>query len=81
VVILGRVVALRNLGFMANRQRQQRLAICRKLLNASQLPAIASYCAGEYGSILAKQDKARFAPGLPGISPPGINPRIHQREL
>jgi hypothetical protein len=35
-------VRIRHFGFMANRQRQQRLAICRKLLNAPQLPAITS---------------------------------------
>jgi hypothetical protein len=33
-------VRIRHFGFMANRQRQQRLAICRELLNASQPPPI-----------------------------------------
>lgn len=33
-------VRIRHFGFMTNRQRQQRLGICRKLLNVSQLPAI-----------------------------------------
>ena len=35
-------VRIRHFGFMANRQRLQRLANCRKLLNPSQLPAITS---------------------------------------
>jgi hypothetical protein len=43
-------VRIRHFGFMANQQRQQRLAICRKLLNV-QLPAITG------GSTEAQSDK------------------------
>jgi len=39
-VLPGGFVRIRHFGFMANRQRQQRLAICRKLLNAPPPPAI-----------------------------------------
>jgi hypothetical protein len=39
-VLPGGFVRIRHFGFMANRQRHQGLAICRKLLNAAQLPSI-----------------------------------------
>ena len=35
-------VRIRHFGFMANRQRQHRLALCRQLLNAPQLPTTAN---------------------------------------
>ncbi len=45
-ILPGNFVRIRHFGFLANRPRQQRLAICRKLLNLSQLPASASGSTG-----------------------------------